>query len=336
MTTALLTCRGCGTELDSGLLACPACRRLVHGDRLRELAATAQRFEEAGDITGALMAWREALGLLPSQADQAQTITARIASLSERMTGTPEPGHFRWARGATGIGALAFLAWKFKFVLAFALTKGKFLLLGLTKASTLFSMLLATSVYWATWGWSFAVGVVLCIYVHEMGHVAALRRFGIAASAPMFIPGLGAFVRLQQAPLSPREDARIGLAGPLWGLAAVVACYAAYVITGHELLAAVARFSAWINLFNLLPVWQLDGARAFASLTRPQRALAAVALLAAFAVSREGLLLLLAVVAGVRAAWGEAAREPDRAGLVAYVALVAALTWLLELPVPSP
>src|SRR5207302_3963478 len=95
----------------------------------------------------------------------------------------------------------------------FLLTKGKLLLLGLTKATTFFSMLLSLGVYWAAWGWKFALGLVLSIYIHEMGHVFALRRLGFKASAPMFIPGLGALIRLRQHPANPREDAEIGLAG---------------------------------------------------------------------------------------------------------------------------
>jgi Zn-dependent protease len=81
--------------------------------------------------------------------------------------------------------------WKFKVVLSFILTKGKLLLLGLTKGPTFLSMLLSVGVYWTAWGWRFAVGVVESIYVHAMGHVAMLRRFGIPATAPMFIPGFG-------------------------------------------------------------------------------------------------------------------------------------------------
>jgi len=98
-------------------------------------------------------------------------------------------------------------------VALFALTKAKFLLLGLTKLSTLGSMLAFLGVYWSMFGWKFALGFVLCIYVHEMGHVAELRRFGIAASAPMFIPGLGAFVSLKQLPANVMQDSRVGWPG---------------------------------------------------------------------------------------------------------------------------
>ena len=80
----------------------------------------------------------------------------------------------RYGRGAAGPGALGASLVKFKFALIFLLTKATLLLLGLTKASTFVSMLLSAGVYWTIWGWKFAVGVVLSIYVHQMGHVQAL------------------------------------------------------------------------------------------------------------------------------------------------------------------
>ena len=81
-------------------------------------------------------------------------------------------------------------------------------------------------VYWSIYGWPLALGLVLSIYVHEMGHVAMLRRLGIAASAPMFIPGVGALVMLKQHVTDPLIDAKIGLAGPVWGLGAALAALA--------------------------------------------------------------------------------------------------------------
>ena len=76
---------------------------------------------------------------------------------------------------------LGLLVWKFKFIALLALTKAKFLLLGLTKASTFLSMFLAMGVYWTAYGWKFALGLVVSIYIHEMGHVAALHRYGFRA-----------------------------------------------------------------------------------------------------------------------------------------------------------
>ena len=90
--------------------------------------------------------------------------------------------------------------------------------------TTLGSMLSFLGVYWSMFGWKFALGFVICIYVHEMGHVAELRRFGIAASAPMFIPGLGAFVSLKQLPANVTQDSRVGVVGPIWGLGAAAIC----------------------------------------------------------------------------------------------------------------
>jgi len=111
-----------------------------------------------------------------------------------------------------------------------------------------------------------------------MGHVAMLRRYGIRASAPMFIPGLGALVRLEQYPHTPAEDARVGLAGPMWGLGAAAIAWGVYTLTGWPAWGAIARVGAWINLFNLIPVWQLDGSRAFVALCRSERWVAVGAL----------------------------------------------------------
>src|SRR5215510_769086 len=121
---------------------------------------------------------------------------------------------------------------KFKALAVLVVTKGKLLLFGLTKIGTLFSMLATLGLYWTRWGFAFALGFVVSIYIHEMGHVDALRRCGIAASPPMFIPGFGAFVRLKQRVLNPIEDARIGLAGPVWVLAAAVVAYVIGMISG--------------------------------------------------------------------------------------------------------
>jgi Zn-dependent protease len=149
------------------------------------------------------------------------------------------------------------------------LTKGKLLPIGLTKLKTFLSMLAFGGVYWAMYGWVFAVGLVVSIYIHEMGHVLELRKLGIPADAPMFIPGLGAFVRLRRLHITPVEDSRIGLAGPIYGLgaAAVALCVSYFRLAWG----AITHLGAILNLFNLIPVWQLDGSRGFRSLTRKER-----------------------------------------------------------------
>ncbi|RKG56180.1 site-2 protease family protein [Corallococcus sp. AB011P] len=343
LAVSLLTqrCEGCGSELAPRLLTCPSCRKLVHGKRLTQLATDAQAASERGAPMEALALWREALDLLPPGTAQHAQVTARVTALSQQADAQglaaplaeAERKRSGMPKVLASMGAVGLMLWKFKFVLALLLGKGKLLLLGLTKASTLFSMLFAVSVYWTMWGWSFALGLVACIYVHEMGHVASLRRLGMKADAPMFIPGLGAFVRLKQVPVDEREDARVGLAGPIWGSAAAVVVMVAAVLTGWKALGAIAHAAAWLNLFNLVPVWQLDGSRGFRALARQQRWIAVAVLGATWFATGENLLLLIAGVAAFRALLTPASETGDRRTLVEYCALVVglgALGWVAQ------
>jgi Zn-dependent protease len=344
----------CGTELPPERLSCPLCHRLVHAESLKQQIAEAARLEAAQDVRGALALLRSALELLPAGSSQHAAVSARAGALSDRIdsglaasapAGTStgptalranaaERTRTLWKVGSA-IGALALLGWKLKFALVFLATKGKLLLLGLGKTSTLFSMVLSLGVYWSLWGVWFALGLVLSIYVHEMGHVSALRHFGIRASAPMFVPGLGAFVRMKQYPQTPREDARIGLAGPIWGLGASLAALLAYAAFRYPLLAAVASVGAWINLFNLLPFWTLDGGRGFRALSRAQRIAAAAVVAAVWAVSQEGLLVLLGIAAAAQVFAKGAPPPGDRRALLTWAGLVVALSAVAALPVPT-
>ena len=354
--SSALVCASCGGEVAPNLLSCPSCHRLMHSDRLKGLAESAEAAERDGDVASALAAWREAILLLPPASRQHAVVAGRIDALSRqvgnqpaRATATPpkpaaRPGSehpsrdARWAGGAaTGVlGTLVLLLIKFKTLAFLLVTKAKFLFLGLTKASTFFSMLASFGLYWTVFGGWFALGFVLSIYIHEMGHVAALLRYGVPATAPLFIPGLGAVIRLQQTFVNPREDARVGLAGPIWGCAAALACAAVYALTDHPIWAALAQVGAFINLFNLTPVWQLDGSRAFHSLTRPQRWLAVTAVATAWALTEDWLLFLVMAVGAYRAALDRPADEPDSSALLQYIGLIAVLSALILLPVHVP
>lgn len=290
-----LRCPGCGSELSPALLSCPRCQRLVHSGRLNQLAAEARAAAEAGDASLAMARWREALELLPRDSRQYAAVSARLGELSRQVDSSWRPASDPPAtsdaaarqQSAATVGKLAGIGG----VLLFLLTKGKLLLLGLTNVKTLFSMLPFLAVYWAAFGWKFALGLLLSIYVHEMGHVAMLLRFGMKASAPMFIPGIGAVIMLKQHPADPREDARIGLAGPTWGLAAAVVALGVSLLTRWPSWGAIGHVGAWINLFNLAPVWQLDGSRGFRALSRPQRWLVVGAVAAMFALTHEFMLV---------------------------------------------
>jgi Zn-dependent protease len=330
---------GCGTELAAAFVACPSCHRLVHSQALNALAEEAERAQEAGDLHGAREAWRRALELVPRSSRQAAQISERIADLTRRLETEPrDRGASRapsWVKVAGPLGAVGFILWKLKFLVVAILSKGKLLLLGLTKTTTLVTMLLSLGVYWTAWGWRFALGLVLSIYVHEMGHVAALQRYGIKATAPMFIPGFGALVRLNQYPASPAEDARVGLAGPLWGLGAAAFAYAVFLATAAPFWAAIARAGAGINLFNLIPVWQLDGGRGYSALSWGQRLVLVASVAGAWVVTREGLLLLIGLAASVRAFGGRAADEPDKTALAQFLVLLVALSALAAVRVPG-
>ena len=330
------SCAECGTELAPALLACPACRRLVHRERLEELARQADEAELRGERDAALVAWREAQGLLPPDSAQFRGVAERVARLLRAGAQDPAaaPQHGPLPKWLAPLGALGLLIWKLKFVLAFVLGQGKLLLLGLTQASTFFSMALSLGVYWAAWGWRFALGFLAAMYVHEMGHVAALSRLGIPFSAPMFIPGVGAVVRSAAYPTTPREDAQVGLAGPLWGLGAALAALA----LGHALAApywlAIAHVAGLLNLFNLVPVWQLDGARGFHPLSRPQRLWAAAALGAGWAATQDGLLFAVALVAFGRALLDPHPGQGDRRTLLEFVLITLALAGVVSLATP--
>lgn len=342
------TCTQCGTQLAPSLLSCPTCQRLVHADQLKVLAQRAEQCAQAQQCTDALSTWREALELLPPDSQQYRAILAKVETLGQQVEAggsagakaSPDAatasGHSGWGKAVAALSVVGLLLLKFKFLPIFLLTKAKLLLVGLTKAKTVFSMLAFLGTYWTLWGWKFALGFVVTIYIHEMGHIAALQRLGIKATAPMFIPGFGAFVRLQQYPASPREDARIGLAGPLWGMGAAIASYAVFLATDWAIFAAITHVTAWINLFNLLPFWSLDGNRGFRALSRSQRWIAVAVLAAAWAVSKEGLLILLLIMASVRAFAADAAAIPDRRALLQYAGLIIILAGLCIVHVPVP
>jgi Zn-dependent protease len=318
---ARLACARCGTELAPGLLACPACARLVHAERLQQLAWDAEAAQAAGDRRTALDRWRAALSLIPGGTRQHEQVARRVFELEQSVPGEPAPKRDSKAKGAAaGVGALGLVLLKFKTVILLALGKLKFILFGLSKLGTLASMFVSFGYYWARYGWAFGAGLVLSIYIHEMGHVWKLRSYGVPASAPMFIPGIGALIRSQRAD-TPEKEARIGLWGPLWGLAAPALSIGVYFATGVPIWAAIARWGAMINLFNLLPVWQLDGGHAFGALSRGERWLAAGAVVAALIVTREttlGIVLLGCIWQLFR----PAPDRGDRGALQLYVALV--------------
>jgi Zn-dependent protease len=159
------------------------------------------------------------------------------------------------------------------------------------------SMAVSIAAYASVWGWKFAVGFVLLILVHEMGHVIVLRARGIKASAPVFLPFLGAFVSMKSAPRSVYEEAESALAGPLLGTAgALVLAWYAHA-AGSGLLRSLAFTGMLINLFNLLPALPLDGGRVAGALHPAIWVVGLLALLG-LEIHRPSPILLLVLVLG--------------------------------------
>ena len=149
----------------------------------------------------------------------------------------------------------------------FAAIKGFLLLLPKLKLlTTSGTALVSVAAYSLFWGWEFAAGFVALLFLHEMGHVIALRREGIKASTPMFIPFLGAAIFSKSLGDNALAEARVGLAGPILGSLAAAAVAVVGALTGSSFLLALAYVGFLINLFNLLPVVPLDGGRAMAAM----------------------------------------------------------------------
>jgi Zn-dependent protease len=166
-----------------------------------------------------------------------------------------------------------------------------------------------------------------------MGHVVALRRFGFKAAAPLFIPGIGAVIRLKQHPPDPHEDAAIGLAGPVYGLGAALTSAGLWAATRQPIFGAIATVGALINLFNLLPVWTLDGGRAFRALSRNQRWITAIAAGAAWYMVRDGIVPLLVIVIVGRTLVDKEPGPGDQRATIQFVLLIlllALLYWGLQ------
>lgn len=295
---------------------------LAEQQEFETLVQHAKLAGQARDWRSARQFWAKALELVPTDSEEYRQTQARIENIDLQLGAAQEKNARAKRLGKFGsIGTF----------LLVALSKAKLLLLGLTKLSTLLSMVAFFAVYWSMFGWKFALGFVLCIYVHEMGHVMALRKYNIAASAPMFIPFLGAFVRMKQYPGNVGEDARVGLAGPIWGLGSAVVTWLAAITTGLPVWYAIAHTAAWINLFNLLPIWQLDGGRGFRALTRVQRAIAGGVAIAIWAFTHQTILLLIALGAGYRLFSRDYPLNDDNAVLTQYVGLIVLLSLLMAM-----
>ncbi|MDQ2865689.1 MAG: site-2 protease family protein [Candidatus Eremiobacteraeota bacterium] len=175
----------------------------------------------------------------------------------------PDPAIQKQKPKARGIGAIAatllLVGAKLK-AIVFFLLQFKFAIFGLKLLTASWTFLLSLWLYVLLFGWRLGVVILLAIAAHELGHYFAYRAYGLQARLPVFVPLLGAYTQGAIAP-DLEQDAYIALAGPLTGLALAGACQAAGLLTGDSFWYACAGISAFLNLFNMIPVPPFDGGR---------------------------------------------------------------------------
>jgi Zn-dependent protease len=260
---AIHNCPSCSHWLPEGTLACPECQTLTYSQHLGRIAYEAQQLEQEQKWAEARDRWRSALQWLPAETAQAETLRTHIAQIDTRLQRV-EDQKARWTRRLGPFAPIALFVLKFKTYL-FLLLKMKFLL----------SLLGFFAIYWVIFGWKFAAGFTVGILVHEMGHYLAAKRRGLKVDLPMFVPGMGAYVRWYNTGVSREDLAGIALAGPLFGLTTALVFLAMWFAWHLQIFVVLAYVTAWLNVVNLIPVFIFDGAPATYALSRMQRWLVA-------------------------------------------------------------
>jgi Zn-dependent protease len=265
--------------------------------------------EEQRDFRTAQEQWLKALPLLPEDSSQAVWIQEHVRDLNITAPEQP-PRQSKWWRLAP-VAPIVLAIFNLKFILSFAAFLG---------------------IYWSAFGMVFALGFAIQILIHEMGHYIDIKRRGLPADLPVFLPGLGAYVRWAALGVSLETRAAVSLAGPLAGWVAAAVCGLVWFKTGDGIWGALARSGAWLNLLNLIPVWGIDGGHAFLAMTRKQRGVLFALSLLLYAVIREPVLIFIAIGAAWRLFTSD---SPEESGLTTacYFAAVlcglVALLWLL-------
>jgi Zn-dependent protease len=163
------------------------------------------------------------------------------------------------------------------------------------------------------WGWPYAVGVVVLLLIHEMGHYVAARQCGLNVGAPTFIPFVGAWIELKDQPLNVKTEAYIAVAGPLLGTVGAVAFYLYGRYTGNNLMVAISYTGLFLNLFNLIPLSPFDGGRITAILSPRVWLLGAPLMVAVMLYRPSPILIIVAILAipQVIKAWNYDPEAPE-------------------------
>jgi Zn-dependent protease len=278
------------------------------------------------DFGRARYSWSRALTMLPPESTQAAWIRDHLQALAQTpavVQDQKKSSTHPWARRLGPLAPIAIL-----------LAKGKSLFLILFKLKFLLSFFSFFALYGAIYGWRFGAGFAASILIHEMGHFIDIKRRGLPAEMPVFLPGLGAYVRWKNLGVTKRQQAQISLAGPLAGWMAAAVCVLLYLHTHDLLWAALAHTGAVINLLNLIPVWALDGGKAINALGLTERIALLVAAIALGIYMRNPLFFLVAAGTGWRLFTKDKPAESDWGTWLYFAALLAALgATLTALPI---
>ena len=217
--------------------------------------------------------------------------------------------------------------------IALALAKGK-VVLSLFNLKFLLSLAAFMGVYWGLFGAKFGIGFAALILIHEMGHFIDVRRRGLPAEMPVFLPGLGAYVRWRALGVSQKTRSAVSLAGPLAGWVSAAICLAIWWKTGSGVMAALARAGAWLNVLNLIPVWALDGGQAILALNKSERLILLTVTMALWLFMGESVFFLVAVGIGWRLFTKDMPRQPSPS-TTTYFATVLTLLAIVMRVVPG-
>lgn len=318
-------CKRCARALPAGALACESCHALVHSETLDAMAGEAKRLEALGKPREAKEQWLAAIPLLPAHSKQARWIEDHARSLdaqAEKLPpAMPQSTENKWTQKLGPAGAIAIL-----------LAKGKGLLTAIFQLKFLLSFVAFFGFYWAAYGMTFGLGFAVLILIHELGHYVDVKRRGLPADMPVFLPGFGAYVRWRTLGVSRATRAAVSLAGPFAGFLASLVCAVVWWQTGNSLWAALARAGALLNLLNLIPVWVLDGGQAAPALSKSQRILLLASAVVLWLFLHESLFFLVAIGAAYQAFFaGDLPPVSDRRTLAYFIGVLAALGILLHL-----
>ena len=282
---------------------------------MEQLAAHARSLEAHGDIQEAREKWLACLPLLPPNSLQAEWIRNHVRELGNPPPSSPAvpsgqntKASPQWVKRLGPLGPIALALLKFKSLLSFVAFFG---------------------FYWSVWGPLFGIGFAVLILVHELGHFIDVKRRGLPADMPMFLPGLGAYVRWNAMGVPLETRAAVSLAGPLAGWFSSAICALVWHQTGSGLWAALARSGAWLNVLNLIPLWIFDGNHATYALSKLERMIVMVVNAALGYALNEWVFYLIAIGMLVRLFTRDDPPRPSNAITAYFVAVVTALAMLL-------